>query len=124
MTDNQNMKANTQSYQPVSLELLDEYTGGDLDFLKELTGQFWMDLEERLPRLRKATAPFDGPAMKCVAHAIAGSATCVGAEVLREKALALEICGRDTSGKEAPALLAEFEDEVQRVRAFFDDYLK
>ena len=112
-----------EALSPVSVELLDEYTGGDRDFLRELTDQFWADLEERLPSLRRSVSPFDGATMKGVAHAIAGSATCVGAELLREKALALEECGRDSRIASAPALLAEFEAELQRVREFFDDYL-
>lgn len=123
MDDNhQQMSAETPS--PVSLELLDEYTGGDLDFLRELTDQFWCDLEERLPALRACTSPFQGPALKSVAHAIAGSATCVGAEILREKALALEECGQSSRVSEAARLLAEFETELARVRAFFADYLR
>ncbi len=121
MDDNHDMNAQTS---PVSMELLDEYTGGDKDFLRELTDQFWIDLEERLPTLRRAAASFDGVALKGVAHAIAGSATCVGAELLREKALALEECGRGHRAKEAPALLAAFEAELERVRSFFADYLQ
>jgi HPt (histidine-containing phosphotransfer) domain-containing protein len=121
MDDNQNMHAEIS---PVSLELLDEYTGGDMDFLKELTDQFWVDLEERLPTLRRAaSSPFDGAVLKGVAHAIAGSATCVGAEMLRERALALEECGRQSQVSSAPELLAAFERELQRVRDFFANYL-
>lgn len=121
MDDKQDMHA--QDHSPVSMELLEEYTGGDLDFLKELTDQFWQDLEERLPRLRSAASSFDASTITSVAHAIAGSATCVGAETLREKALALEDCGRRSASREAPALLAEFESELQRVRDFFAEYL-
>lgn len=121
MDDNRDMYA--ESLSPVSLELLDEYTGGDRDFLRELTEQFWADLEERLPILRRSASPFDGATMKGVAHAIAGSATCVGAERLREKALALEECGRACRVADAPALLTQFESELERVRSFFDDYL-
>lgn len=123
MDDNKIMTPDPQLQPPVSLELLEEYTGGDRDFLKELTDQFWLDLEERLPRLRDSVAPFHGPTIKSVAHAIAGSATCVGAETLREKALALEVCGRDSLVGQAPGILAEFEAELERVRLFFDDYL-
>ena len=70
MDDNRDMYA--ESLSPVSLELLDEYTGGDRDFLRELTEQFWADLEERLPVLRRSALAFDGATMKGVAHAIAG----------------------------------------------------
>lgn len=121
MGDNTNMNAHPTS--AVSLELLDEYTGGDQDFLQELVDQFWLDLEDRLPQLHQASSPFNGPVFKGLAHSLAGSATCVGAEGLREKALALEACGRDGQAQAAPELLAEFEQEVARVRAFFADYL-
>lgn len=106
------------------MEILEEYTGGDQEFLKELTDQFWTDLEERLPQLRSSAGPsFNGPVLKSVAHAIAGSATCVGAETLRERALALEECGKSMHAAGAPALLADFESELVRVRAFFASYL-
>ncbi len=121
MSDNTDM--NAQSTSPVSLELLDEYTGGDREFLQELLDQFWLDLDERLPQLRQSSSPFNGPVFKGLAHALAGSATCVGAETLREKALALETCGREGHADAAVSLLADFESEVERVRAFFADYL-
>jgi HPt (histidine-containing phosphotransfer) domain-containing protein len=121
MDDKPDMQAEVS---PVSMELLEEYTGGDREFLIELTDQFWADLEDRLPSLRRSASPFDGALMKDVAHAIAGAATCVGAEVLREKALALENCGRSSHVHLAPALLLAFETELQRVRDFFADYLR
>jgi HPt (histidine-containing phosphotransfer) domain-containing protein len=108
---------------PVSIELLDEYTGGDRDFLRELTDQFWRDMEERLPQLRASVETFDGSRLKAVAHSIAGAATCVGAEALREKTLALEECGKAMRAHEAAALLVDFETELARVREFFADYL-
>lgn len=121
MGDNQDM--NAQSTSPVSLELLDEYTGGDREFLQELLEQFWLDLDERLPSLRQATSRFNGPVVKGLAHALAGSATCVGAEPLRERALDLEACGRDNQAHAAAALMAAFEFEIDRVREFFTGYL-
>ena len=108
---------------PVTVELLEEYTGGDPDFLRELTDQFWQDIDERVPVLESAIASLDGARLKSVAHAIAGAAGCVGAEVLREKALALEECGKTARVSEAVPLLAEFEAELQRVRDFFAEYM-
>jgi two-component system sensor histidine kinase RpfC len=113
----------SDSETPVSMELLEEYTGGDRDFLIELTAQFWEDLEDRLPRLRASVKPFDPAAMRDVAHAIAGSATCVGAEILRQRALALEECAKSANGLGASELFGAFEHELQRVREFFEDYL-
>lgn len=121
--DDNHHDMNTET-SPVSLELLEEYTGGDRDFLRELTDQFWTDLEERLPTLRTSVSPFNGPRLKGIAHAIAGSATCVGAEILREKALALEECGSSNRAAGAADLLRDFESELARVRAFFDQYLR
>lgn len=108
---------------PVSLELLEEFTGGDESFLRELTDQFWVDLEERLPQLQQSVAAFHGPTLKGIAHAIAGSAACVGAEHLRVCALALEECGKASHAAQAPPLLAAFEAELERVRVFFQNLL-
>ncbi len=110
------------STEPVSKDLLFEIVGDDHDFLRELTTQFWIDIDLRLPQLRQATFNFDGPRVQSLAHAIAGAATCVAAKNLREKAVALEECGRSRTVSLAQSLFEAFETELGRVRAFFDEY--
>ncbi len=110
------------SESPISVEELDEIICGDSEFLRLLTDQFWAELEHRLPELRAAVSTFDGPAVANLAHTIAGSAGCVAAQRLRDKAKALEACGLARHSGEAARLLQNLEDEVQLVRAFLDNY--
>lgn len=104
--------------------MLEEIVGDDREFLMELTNQFWTDVDMRLPQLREACKNFDGPKVQSLSHAIAGSATCVAAETLRERAVELEACGRARTVADAESLFNAFEAELERVRAYFDAYLK
>ncbi len=106
----------------IALEHLAEISGGDQDFERELLTTFVQDIEERVPVLQNAVKPFDGEKLRTTAHSIAGSASCIGAQVFREKALALEYCGRDGIAVEAPGHLQAFEDELARVKDFLTIY--
>lgn len=108
---------------PISTEELDEITGGDREFLRLLTEQFWIDLDERLPELRESVATFDGPRLALLAHTIAGSAGCIAAFGLRERAKRLEQCGKERQAAEASALLESLEAEIHAVREFLQQYM-
>lgn len=107
----------------ISTELLEEYTGGEREFIIELTEQFWIDIEARLPQLEAAVTTFNPEIVASIAHSIAGSASCLGAQPLSKKALALQECGRQKRGEAAESLLLELKEELKAVKAFFLDYL-
>lgn len=110
------------SESPICVEELDEIICGDHEFLRLLTEQLWAELDHRLPELRSAVSTFDGPVVANLAHTIAGSAGCVAARRLRDKAKALEACGLARHAGEAAGLLQNLEDELLLVRAFLDSY--
>lgn len=107
---------------PISVADLEEIICGDRDFLRELVDQFWSDLDQRLPQLQASVSQFDGPNVALIAHTIAGSAGCIGAERLRLKAKLLETCGQQRQSHEAVSLLVSLEEEIELVRAFFLAY--
>lgn len=107
----------------VSWDYLEESTGGDQGFLRELVEQFWIDVDERLPLLQQAVTSFDPLVVQQLAHALAGSAGCLGAESLRHIALSIEAAARQSRSGQAQALWPQLETEVTRVRAAFSSLL-
>ena len=108
---------------PISTQELEEITGGDREFLRLLTEQFWIDLDERLPQLRDSVANFDGPRLALLAHTIAGSAGCIAAFGLRERAKQLEQCGKERHAAGASQLLESLEAEICSVRKFLEEHI-
>ncbi len=98
--------------------------GDDLDFMREVVETFFSEIEQRLPLLREAVDGFQGSQVYSLAHSCIGSAGCIGADSLQDKARALEQCGKTNDSAGAAALLNEFEQEVDKLRAFFSEYLQ
>lgn len=103
---------------PLDLELMEEISGGDREFVAELYHTFLNDAETKLPQLTSVVEVFNGREVREVAHAFLGSARCFGAAKLEEAAQRLEeigIQGRQDLVMEA---YQSFHTELQSVTGY------
>lgn len=104
---------------PICLDTLAEITGGDQNFLQELWTQFLKDANERIPRLRRAIQGSESSEIELISHSLAGSAGCLAAAPLRQRALDLEFTARQGDLSVAEGLLDALEEEFNRLIEFF-----
>lgn len=90
--------------------------GDDRDFLKELLDIYATDLATRVTGLRGALARGDLKAVEQLGHAIKGSSANLSLPLLRDRASAIELAGRNGSAAKAQANLQGLEKEFQRLR--------
>jgi len=90
--------------------------GDDRDFLKELMDIYTADLATRIAGLREALARGDLKAVEQLGHAIKGSSANLSLPLLRDRASAIEIAGKNGSAPKAQANLQGLEKEFQRLR--------
>jgi len=95
-------------------ELLDR-VGGDRGLIAELLDLMRYDYPKQLETMRRAIANDDGEALQQVAHAMKGALGNLAATTGSEIAGELESIGRSGHTTNAPARLAELEDELQLV---------
>jgi len=92
-----------------------EHAGGDRELLTELLGIFADDGPGHLRALREAIAASDPAALMRAAHTLKGSLRVLGAGPAAALAEQLEALGQGGGLEDAPAVLAAFEPELQRV---------
>jgi two-component system sensor histidine kinase/response regulator len=109
---------------PIDLETALPRFDGDKDFFKEMLGEFLDYESKQLEKLTEAIERGDAKVVEREAHSIKGAAGNLGAEVLAEVALGLEILGRTKDLAKAKELLNEFEAELRRLEEYFNQYLK
>ena len=90
--------------------------GDDRDFLKELLDIYAEDLATRIVGLRGAVARGDLKAVEQIGHAIKGSSANLSLPMLRERAAAIELAGKNGDNATALANLDGLEKEFQRLR--------
>ena len=112
-----------ESAPPIDLVYLEDITGGDKDFLRELFTTFEGEVSKNLPRIERAMTPFQGQEVYAAAHAFVGTANCIGAHRLLELARHLE--GHAQAGRrdQTEQALDIFRTEVRRVMQFLTEYL-
>ena len=103
---------------PVDMKHLQEITGGDSEFKREITELFLKDTEEHLSRLKKAIDEKNASALESEAHYAKGGGGNMGAHKFAELALALETKGKSGSLEGAQDKLTELAVEFQRVKKF------
>lgn len=116
----ENDKPDALPTSPVDIKYLQEITGGEKEFEKEITALFLTDTSKRLSGLKKAIDEEKASDLEREAHTIKGAGLNIGAHKLGEFALALEKKGRSGSFEDAQNMLAELEAEFQRVRLFLE----
>lgn len=84
--------SSTQPY-PIDSAYLDQVSGGDRGFQRELLQVFIQDCETQLPQLRQAIAGYDAERMRRVAHRLKGASSNVGANAFCQVVRELEHLG-------------------------------
>ncbi|MCJ7682968.1 MAG: Hpt domain-containing protein [Desulfobacteraceae bacterium] len=117
----ENDKPSAPISSPVDVKHLQEITGGDSEFEREITELFLKDTGEHLSELKKAIDEGNATALEMEAHTIKGAGLNIGANKLGEHALALEKKGRSGAFEDAQNMLTELEAEFQRVKDFLEE---
>jgi PAS domain S-box-containing protein len=122
--------SSTQPY-PIDSAYLDQVSGGDRGFQRELLQVFIQDCETQLPQLRQAIAGYDAERMRRVAHRLKGASSNVGAnafcQVVRElEHLGVALAQQGSQGGHdlewARALQAP--EDLERILADIRQYLR
>ena len=117
----ENDKPSAPITSPVDMKYLQEITGGDSEFEREITELFLKDTGEHLSELKMAIDEGDATALEREAHTVKGAGVNMGANKLGELALALETKGRSGSLEDAQDKLTELEAEFRRVKGFLEE---
>jgi hypothetical protein len=78
---------------PIDSAYLDQVSGGDRGFQRELLQVFIQDCEDQLPQLRQAIAGYDAERMRRIAHRLKGASSNVGANAFCQVVRELEHLG-------------------------------
>ena len=108
---------------PLNMELMDEISGGDQEFIGELFSTFLNDAETKFPELTAVVETFNGREVRESAHAFLGSARCFGASKLEEAALKLEEVGIQGRQDLVADAYQTFERELNAVTHFMRVHL-
>ena len=108
---------------PVDMKHLQEITGGDSEFEREITELFLEDTRAHLSWLKKAIDEGNATALEMEAHTIKGAGVNMGANKFGELALALETKGKSGSLEGAQDKLTELEVEFHRVKDFLEEQM-
>lgn len=92
--------------------LLDRY--GNEGMVKDMLETFLDDSQGRMEELRRALESGDVELLKMQAHSIKGSSATIGAYLLRDAALQLELAAKDRDLKRASLLFERVESELER----------
>ena len=108
---------NPPTIDPDAIANLRELNPGDNgEFLREIVSIYIEDTPKRLADLRTNLASGDVPAFTRAAHTIKGSSANVGAQVLKGMAERLEIASRKEGLGGVSGLIADCEEEFERVK--------
>ena len=93
-------------------EAIDRYDG-DLDVLKMIIDNFTEDTPKTIDDIASAVDAGKAAEAGSRAHALKGGASYIGAERIRELALAIEIAGKKNNLKASSPLLSELRNEFE-----------
>jgi PAS domain S-box-containing protein len=120
--------SSTQPY-PIDSAYLDQVSGGDRGFQRELLQVFIQDCETQLPQLRQAIAGYDAERMRRVAHRLKGASSNVGAnafcQVVRElEHLGVALAQQGSQGDHEWARALQAPEDLERILADIRQYLR
>ena len=107
-----------ESFEPLQLEHLDEISGGDSEFEKELLGEFLRTAPILVEDALKAIAARDAAAAERAAHTLKGSSGSIGAGPLAEASRFLEEACRQGRFEEAEPLVGRIRTRLDDLAAF------
>ncbi len=103
----------------LDLETALERLGGDKEFLIELLQELLQQVEEELPKLKKAIEEQNYDEVRSMAHGLKGAAANLGADKAMEVFLKLEMMGKEQNLDGAPEAL----EEAQRLNVELKSYI-
>jgi CheY-like chemotaxis protein len=106
------------SGQPMQLERLDEVSGGDVEFEKELVGEFLRTAPVLVEDAAKALASGDAAAAQRAAHTLKGASGSIGAGPLAEASRLLEEICRQKRLEEAGPWIAQIRTRLDDLATF------
>jgi CheY-like chemotaxis protein len=107
---------------PIDIDLLNEFSQGDYEFVKQLLQNFVRSVQENIVILQSAIATNDILTILHLAHQIKGSSGNIGANQISQLAIQLEQLARQKNLAAAPALLIDIEKVLGQVISFLDTY--
>jgi HPt (histidine-containing phosphotransfer) domain-containing protein len=109
------------SIDPEAIENLRALNPDDDDaFLKDIIGIFLEDTPARIAELKQSLAAYDQPKFTRAAHSIKGSASNLGATIVRAVAEQIEHQSRNSGLVEMEPLIAKLEAEYATAKAALD----
>jgi len=96
--------------------VLEDLAGGDLDFLRDVIGQYLIDTARRIGDLVRAAEADDAESLVRAAHSLKSSSANLGALRLSEMADRLQSRGRESRLERTRALALAAQQEFERVR--------
>jgi PAS domain S-box-containing protein len=114
---------------PIDSAYLDQVSGGDRGFQRELLQVFIQDCEDQLPQLRQAIAGYDAERMRRIAHRLKGASSNVGAnafcQVVRElEHLGVALAQQGSQGDHEWARALQAPEDLERILADIRQYLR
>jgi HPt (histidine-containing phosphotransfer) domain-containing protein len=86
--------------------------GGDVDLLKEVVEIFLIEYPQLLELVSEAVAKQDAGLLERSAHSLKGSLATIGAELAANRALVLEMMGRNRQMDGSVAALSELQSSI------------
>lgn len=107
----------------LDFERVEEATGGDYEFMKELVDLFLEDAAERLRELEAAVSAGDADSLGKCAHKLKGSSANVGADHMSHLARSLEDQARSANLTNARSLVDQIAEQLSEVGPRFQSYI-
>ncbi len=92
-----------------------ELVGGDSDLLKEVVALFLTDCPRLFDDIRGSISDQNSEVLQRSAHSVKGALQILAAESAIEKAIVLELIGKNSEFSKAEAAFKELEREVERL---------
>lgn len=114
---------NTTQPPTLDFDRVEEATGGDYEFMKELVDLFLEDAAERLRELEAAVASHDAEQLGKCAHKLKGSSANVGADHMSHLAKSLEERAKQANLEQAEEIVAMIAHQLSEVGPRFHRYI-
>lgn len=95
---------------------------GDSELLREIIHIFFEDTPYKMEKLHQAIENNDATSVEMQAHSLKGSAGNIGANVIKEVALQMELAGKEKDLENARSLYKKLVDEFEKVKYLLSDF--
>ncbi|MDB6027515.1 MAG: Signal transduction histidine-protein kinase BarA [Verrucomicrobiales bacterium] len=109
---------------PVDTIRLLDLTDGDREEMREFVELYLQQTSEQLAGLKAAIEERAAEKIRLLAHTGAGASATCGITSMETLLREMEMCARNKTLNDTPALLERAEIALRRVREFFEDYFE